>query len=53
MHPKFNDKKVPNYPSSPSCKRCALDVAYSIWMCSVETKVLSAPPGKYGRKAET
>ena len=42
-----------NYPSSPSCKRCVLDVAYSIWMCSVETKVLSTPPGKYGRKAET
>ncbi len=22
-------------------------------MCSVETKVLSSPPGKYGRKTET
>ena len=29
MHPKFNDKKTPNYPSSPSRKRCELDVAYS------------------------
>ena len=24
-----------------------------LWICSVETKVLSSPPGKYGRKAET
>ena len=42
-----------NYPSSPSRKRCVLDVAYSTWICRVEAKVLSTPPGKYGRKAET
>ena len=42
-----------NYPSSPSCKRCVLDVAHSPWICSVGAKALSTPPGKYGRKAET
>ena len=41
-----------NYPSSPSRKRCVLDVAYSSRIRSVEAKVLSTPPGKYGRKAE-
>ncbi len=41
------------YPSSPGCKRCELGVAYSSWICSVETKVLSSPPGKYSRKTET
>ena len=41
------------YPSSPSRKRCELDVAYSLGMCSVGAKALSSPPGKYGRKAET
>ena len=40
-------------PSSPSCKRCELDVVYSSWIRSVDAKVLSSPPGKYGRKAET
>jgi len=49
----INHIKVPNYPSSPSRKRCVLDVAYSIWIGRVEAKVLSTPPGKYGRKAET
>jgi len=42
-----------NYPSSPSRKRCVLDVAYSSWIRSVGAKALSTPPGKYGRKAET
>ena len=64
---KLQDKKLPsqlkkennngdslaNYPSSPSRKRCELDVTYPTGMCSVEAKVLSSPPGKYGRKAET
>ncbi len=41
------------YPCSPSCKHCRLDVAYPSWVCSVEAKALSLPPGEYGRKAET
>ena len=41
------------YPSSPSCKRCELGGAYSSRMCNAQTKVLSSPPGKYSRKAET
>ncbi len=45
--------KNPKYPSSPSCKRCELGVAYSSGIRSVEAKVLSSPPGKYGRKTET
>ena len=41
------------YPISPSCKRCELGVAYSLGVCSAGAKVLSSPPGKYGRKTET
>ena len=40
-------------PCSPSCKRCKLSVAYSSGMCSAGAKVISLPPGKYGRKTET
>ncbi len=36
----------------PSCKRWALGVA-GIDPCSAEANALSAPPGEYGRKAET
>ena len=42
-----------NDPSSPSRKRCELDVAYSSRMRGVGVKMLSSPPGEYGRKAET
>ena len=48
-----HENLLANYPSSPSRKRCELGVAHSSGMCSVEAKVLSSPPGKYGRKAET
>ncbi len=41
------------YPSSPSSKRCELDVAHLKRICSVDRKLLSSPPGKYGRKTET
>ena len=41
------------YPSSPGRKRCELGVAYSSGICSIGVKMLSSPPGKYSRKAET
>ena len=40
------------YPSSPRPKRCALAVP-SIDPRSGQAYALSAPPGKYGRKAKT
>ncbi len=40
------------YPGSPSPKRWALDVA-GIDPCRVGANAISAPPGEYGRKAET
>ena len=46
---KFSTK----YPRSPGCKRCELDVACPTWMCGIERKLFSSPPGNYGRKAET
>ena len=46
------DDLLANYPSSPSCKLCEQGVTYLTWICSVEAKALSSPPGKYGRKAE-
>ena len=40
------------YPGSPGPKRCRLDRSASDGI-TVEAKVLSRPPGKYGRKAKT
>ena len=46
-------QKFANYPSSPSCKLCELGVAQSSGLRGVVVKMLSSPPGEYGRKAET
>ncbi len=39
-------------PGSPRCKRWALGAA-GIDPCGALANALSAPPGEYGRKAET
>ncbi len=41
------------YPGSPSCKRCRLGVWAATSRPSAAGKLLSLPPGEYGRKAET
>ena len=41
------------YPGSPRCKRCELGVGSPQWAPGAGVKMLSAPPGEYGRKAET
>ena len=48
-----NGNLLAKYPCRPSCKLCEPDVACPTWICSIEKKLLSSPPGKYGRKAET
>ena len=40
------------YPGSPSLKRWVLESRCSD-VFTLEAKVLSTPPGEYGRKAET
>ncbi len=40
------------YPGSPSRKRWALGVG-GVYPSSAAANALSAPPGEYGRKAET
>jgi len=39
------------YPSSPSCKRWKLNIAFL--KCSIVANALSFPPGEYARKSET